>query len=193
MPQTGSRKILLFCAVLASLYFALPHTPAAWSAAPKKVATTINSSNMEYDANAQVVRFTGAVHVQRPDFELWADAMTVYLDATGQATGGAELSADMQAGDIDRIVAQGKVRMKNDDKTGTCDKATYYAKEDRFVMEGSPMLVDGKQSRVTGETITHYFNSNRSHVGRDAGVTFYAPDKTENGKKSGPAMEGLKP
>lgn len=186
----------LLAGALLGLALALQAAPciAAEAAAPgaKKVPTTINSSRMDYDADGQTVLFTGDVHVQRPDFELWSEKMTVYLDKStaGQAAGaeGGDAPTGMEAGDIDRIVAEGKVRMKSEDRSGTCDKATYYAKTDRFVMEGSPILRDAKQSTITGGTVVHYFESNRSEVLNNAGVTFFAPDKTER-SKSGPSVE----
>ena len=176
--------------------------------AENKVPTAITSGRMDYDANAQTVRFSGNVHVKRPDFELWSDSMTVYLEGSGksaskdESSGGSGIGSGMEAGDINRIVAIGKVRMKSEDKSGTCDKATYYAKEDRFVMEGSPVLKDSKQSTISGGSIVHYFNTNRSEVLNNAGVVFYAPDKTDakgngknenKGKKSGMSLDGLVP
>lgn len=159
------------------------HTLAAEKGAPgaKKVPTTIQSNRMEYDSTAQTVLFSGNVHVKRPDFELWAEKMTVYLEksgANGVASEGVG-SQGMEAGDIDRIVAEKKVRLKSADREGSCDKATYYAKEDKFVMEGSPRLWDNKQSSITGGLITHYLSTNKSEVQRNVGVTFYAPDKTD--------------
>lgn len=173
----------LFTAIL----FLPGHCWAAEAGAPKKVPTTINSGRMDYDANAQTVLFSGNVHVKRPDFELWSDKMTVYLDKSGGDSAASEdlSSTGMEAGDIDRIVAEGNVRMKSENRKGTCKKATYYTKTDRFVMEGSPVLMDDKQSTISGGTIVHYFGTNRSEVLRGAGVTFYAPDKTEESRKPG--------
>ncbi len=86
----------------------------------------------------------------------------------------------MEAGDIDRIVAEKNVRLKSEDREGTCNKATYYAKDDKFVMEGSPRLWDNKQSTITGGTVVHYLSTNKSEVLNNAGITFYAPDKTDS-------------
>lgn len=194
MRQKRSLTLFLALAALAACLFCTPLFAAAKAEAPKKVPTAITSARMDYDANVQTVRFTGNVHVKRPDFEMWSESMTVYLDDSGKGQGGdSELAAGMDAGDIDRIVAIGKVRLKSESRVGTCDKATYFAKEDRFLMEGAPVLKDGKQSTISGGRIVHYFSTNRSEVLQDPHVIFYAPDKTEGGKKNGPAMEGVKP
>jgi lipopolysaccharide export system protein LptA len=154
---------------------------AAQKAPARNLPTTITSGSMEYDANGQTVVFIGKVHVKRTDFELWADKMTVYLDKSGRPVASGENSptGGMEAGDIDRIVAEKNVRMTSNDKEGTCNKVTYYAKEDKFVMEGSPVLRDQKKSTITGGTVVHYLSANRSQVLDGGGVTFYAPDRTE--------------
>lgn len=148
----------------------------------KKIPTTIQSHRMEYDANAQTVLFSGNVHVKRTDFELWAEKMTVYLEKSGQKSASEEegTQGGMEAGDINRITAENNVRLKSQGREGSCQKATYYAREDKFVMEGSPRLWDSKQSTITGGTIVHYLSANRSEVLNSAGVTFYAPDKTDS-------------
>jgi lipopolysaccharide export system protein LptA len=143
-----------------------------------RIATLITSSRMDYDATAQTVLFSGNVHVTRPDFELWSDKMTVYLEKSSKTQAVPE-SGGMEAGDIDRIIAEGSVRMRSDKKRGTCDKATYYSKNEHFVMEGSPELRDERQSVITGGTIVHNFTTNHSEVLNTSKVVFYTPDKKE--------------
>ena len=165
--------VLTFCLLLI-----LPAWSIAAPAAQRKVPTNIQADNMEYNAASQTVVFSGNVHVTRPDFQLWSKKLTVYLKkspaAATASTGGTE---GMKAGDVDRLVAEGDVRIKSDDKSGECQKATYYADTEKVVMEGSPIL-RSPDSIVGGETITHYMNENRSHVGGRVNATFEAPDKT---------------
>jgi lipopolysaccharide export system protein LptA len=183
--MNGMNKALFFLCP-AFLLIALCPLYAAESPARGRVPTSINSGRMDYDAEAQIVSFSGSVHVQRPDFELWSSKLTVYLDKTGKKPSGAD-AGGMEAGDIDRIVAEGEVRMKSGNRQGTCDRATYYAKQDKFVMEGSPALRDSKQSVITGRTIVHYFSANHSEVLNNAGVVFYTPEKTD-GNEAGAGM-----
>jgi lipopolysaccharide export system protein LptA len=159
------------------------------SGIPRKVPTTITSNSMDYDANAQTLLFLGNVHVKRPDFELWSEKMTVYLDKSGKSNGSAAQSstAGMEAGNIERIVAEENVRLKSESNTGTSKKATYYAKEDKFVMEGNPVLKDNKQNTVTGTRIVHFLSSNRSQVIGGGMATFYSEDRTEEGGSPAPA------
>lgn len=175
-------RLHIFSAILLCLGFmSVAGYGHAAAPAQKQVPTNIKSAQMEYDADRQVVIFTGKVYVKRPDFELWSEKMTVYLDKTASSQNEQQNASEvggMQAGDIDRIVAEKNVRMKSEDKDGTCNKATYFAKEDKFVMEGSPVLRDSKQSTVTGGTVVHYLSRNHSEVLNGADVTFYAPDNT---------------
>ncbi len=176
-----------------------PDLAAAPQGATKKVPTTITSERMDYNAGDQTVLFLGDVHVKRPDFELWSKKMTVYLEKSGKGSEHSSQTASMggmEAGDIDHIVAEENVRLKSESNTGTCDKATYYAKEDKFVMEGNPVLRDSKQSVISGKTVVHYLSSNRSQViggpGRGVSATFYSEDRTEEGGSPlpGPVLPG---
>jgi lipopolysaccharide export system protein LptA len=177
--RMNKNTIMLFFLCPAFLLVLLHPLHAAENAARSRVPTSVNSGRMDYDAEAQIVSFSGDVHVQRPDFELWAAKMTVYLDKTGKKTVDAD-AGGMEAGEIDRIVAEGNVRMKSDKRRGTCERATYYARQDKFVMEGAPKLRDDRQNMITGNTIVHYFSNNHSEVLSNAGVIFYTPEKTNN-------------
>jgi len=174
------QKALLGCLLFCISLFFCSH--AALAAAPDKkttgkVPTNITAARMEYNANAQTVIFTGKVHVKRPDFELWSDKMTIYLDKSGKAPTANDDAGSMQAGEIDRIVAEKNVRMKSDTKQGSCDKATYFAKEDKLVMEGNPVLSDADKTQIRGKIVTHYISSNRSEISAVDAV-FFAPDRT---------------
>ena len=179
--------LLLFSLILSGQAVAAAPTG---QGAPKKIPTTITSGRMDYDANGQTVVFLGDVHVKRPDFELWSEKMTVYLDKSNKQSSSEGQTAGMEAGNIDHIVAEKNVRLKSENNSGTCDKATYYAKEDKFVMEGNPILRDNKQSTVKGSTIIHYLSTNRSQVMRGT-ATFYSEDRTEGGNSApAPKMPG---
>lgn len=186
----------IYCLVIMSAFLLSASALAAQPQAGTKqrVPTTITSNRMEYDATAQTVLFLGDVHVKRPDFELWSEKMTVYLDNSGKKeTEASQNIGGMEGGEIDRIVAEKNVRLKSENNTGTCDKATYYAKEDKFVMEGRPVLRDNKQSMVSGKSIIHYLSANRSQVVGGAVGTFYSEDHTEPGGTSSPtsALPGV--
>lgn len=179
-----------FLQIVCFLFFALGTAPATGEAAApvpaKTVPTKITASQMEYSADMQTVTFTGNVYVKRPDFELWSGSMVVYLDKNGENRKPEDAGSveSMKAGTINRIVAKSNVRMKSGDKEGTSQIATYYAKEDKFVMEGSPLLRE-KGNTIRGEVITHYIKANKSQVQHSVEVNFLAPDNTLPGIKPG--------
>ena len=174
-----------------ALFFLLCFASGA-AAAEATVPTNITAAKMEYNADKQTVVFTGSVHVKRPDFELWSDKLTVYLDrsATPAAPANDEVGG-MKAGRIDRIVAVGHVIMKSEDKKGTCGKATYYAAKDLFVMEDKPVLTQ-KDSVMAGRVVSHYIKAGRTEV-EDPEATFSAPDQTLSGNPLKPGARKEKP
>ncbi len=152
-------------------------TPAQPAEAQGTIATNIKADKVEYDAEKQTAVFSSNVYVQRPDFELWADKMTVYLKKSTKPAGDSAVGG-MEGGDIDKIVAERNVRMKREDKSGTSQKATYYADSEKIVFEGSPVLLS-KDSRVSGETIIHHMQENRSEILRGANIIFKTQDNSD--------------
>ena len=175
---TGLLPVFLLFAL-----FAAAQAHAAPASPERKVPTNIQSDSMEYNAAAQTVVFSGNVHVTRPDFELWSKTLTVYLKKNPNASADTSGAESMRAGDIDRLVAAGNVRLKSEDKSGECQTLTYYADTEKVVMEGSPVLRD-PDSVIRSNVITHYMKTNQSHAGGGrVDATFQAPDKT--GKNAG--------
>ena len=162
---------MLFCLL------AMPNGYAATPAPKKDVPTNIKADKMDYNADTQTVVFTGKVFVKRPDFELSSSLLTVYLKKSGKKAESEDSLGGMDAGDIDRIVAQKNVIMKSEDKEGRCQTATFYADSNKFIMEGSPVLRD-KENTIRGSKIVHYMDTNRSEVLGGVEANFLAPDKT---------------
>lgn len=134
----------------------------------KDVETRIQADKMTYLAGQQRAVFEDKVHVMRPDFQLWADTLTVHMKepaktAEGTAEGGS-LPQGMAAGDVDKLVAAGNVRMSSEGgRSGSCSKATYLVDQGVLRMEGNPRVSDGENT-ISGETILYYTRENRSEV-----------------------------
>ncbi|MEG2140760.1 MAG: lipopolysaccharide transport periplasmic protein LptA [Bilophila sp.] len=161
--------LALLCASLFSPVSTVWAAPKTTPPKPdKNLETRITSDQLTYLAEKQRIVFEKNVHVQRPDFKLWADRLTVYLKPPkeGQAQKNASkggLPEGMAAGDVDRIVAEHQVRMESEGRIGTSDKATYTLDDGVVLMEGNPRLTDGDNT-VTGETIRYFTEENRSEV-----------------------------
>lgn len=158
---------LLSLTMAAAVAFPVPtacaQPKAAANPAQKSVPTTVTAQRMQYDANKQSVVFEGDVYVKRPDFELWSVKLTLHLGKSKEGKSGGDVPGGMDAGEIERIVAEKNVRMVREGRNGTCQKATYTTNDGLMVMEGSPVLFD-KENVVKGEVIYFYTRENRSEV-----------------------------
>ncbi len=162
----------LFCLALLcpGQGFAAAPTPAKGS------NTRIISEKMTYDANKNHVVFEGNVHVTRPTMEIWSDILTVTLDDSGKKNASSRPnSLGVGGGKVDRIVAEKNVRIKQDNKTGTCGKATYYVNAGKIVMEQNPVIIDG-ENRIKGRIINYFTESGWSEVIGDVDVQFTTDD-----------------
>jgi lipopolysaccharide export system protein LptA len=132
-----------------------------------QIPVKIVSDKMEYSQGDNAVIFTGNVHVDRSDFELWSDKLTVFMQATPGDTAQTSVGPNASRGasrDIEKLLAEGNVRIQRDQQTGTSGKATYWTKKGVIVMEGNPVLKDGQGSSITGEKITYYLQEDRGVV-----------------------------
>jgi lipopolysaccharide export system protein LptA len=169
--------IFIVCLIVCSAFA----EAAEWKEASRVVPTGIRADRMEYNANGQLVVFNGNVYVKRPDFELRAAKVTIYLERTSikNDSSPSKTAQSMQPGDIKSIVAEKSVRITSNDKEGSCQKATYYVKTDKFVMEGNPLLKDKDRSSIAGTVIVHFFKANRSEV-QNPQATFFTQEAVDN-------------
>jgi Uncharacterized protein conserved in bacteria len=163
--------LCLFCMLAGQALAAAPAT--------NRVPTNIKSAQMNYDADRQTVTFTGKVHVTRPDFQLWSEKLTVFLDKSNKSAGSGDEMGGMGAGDIKVIVAEKNVHIKSEQNEAHCQKGTFTVAKDEFKLEGNPRLRGKDNNTVTGNIIYHYVKENRSVVSGGAEVNFLAPDNSK--------------
>lgn len=150
----------------------------------RDVETRITADKLTYSADKQQATFETGVHVQRPDFQLWANRLVVYLKPAPKEAEGKKgsLPEGMAGGDVDRLEAIGNVRMAAEpNRSGTCSKAIYTASDGVLRMEGDPRVSDGENT-VTGEVIRYFTRENRSEVQggkRRVEAVFSTPSKTQ--------------
>lgn len=159
----------------------------------REVPTDVTAMRMTYDAGKQQVTFEGGVKVVRPDFELDADRLIIYLKNKPKTAETAEAAqqddplAGMSGGDVDKLVALGNVKMRKDGRTGDCGKATYYLDRELLVMEQNPVLRDG-ENNIRGQVINFYVGENRSEVlggkGEPVRATFKSSGQNQSGGKN---------
>lgn len=137
-----------------------------WSAfawAEQQVPVKITSDTMRYSQNNDEVVFSGSVHVIRLDVELWSNTLTVLLEKQKTARQSTDPLAAQQ-GSIKKIIAKGDVRIKaENNRSGTCGRATYEAASEILTLEDTPVLREGRNT-IQGEVIKLYLRENRSEV-----------------------------
>jgi lipopolysaccharide export system protein LptA len=123
----------------------------------------ITADRLSADNAKNSVTFEGAVHAKQGDVTLNADRIF------------AEYSKS--AGAIEKIVADGNVRVSQTGRTATAARAVFYNLEQRIVLSGNTVLTQGENT-LKGETVTIFLRENRSVVsggeggGRVTGVIY---------------------
>ncbi|WP_035586799.1 lipopolysaccharide transport periplasmic protein LptA [Hippea jasoniae] len=87
--------------------------------------------------------FSGNVVVVRGDTTLKADKMKVYKN--------------LKNGDISKIVCIGHVVITKQDKKAVANRATYFAAEDKVVLEGNAHVYSNKNS-ISSDLIVYYLD-----------------------------------
>ena len=122
---------------------------------PSRIPVKISSDRMTYDESGKVVSFVGNVVAEHGKLTLWADRLSAYLASKTDK----KFSADS----VDRIVAEGNVKVKKESTEGTCGMLTYFVDRQLLRMEDQPLLQDGPNS-LAGEIINFHIKENRSEV-----------------------------
>ncbi len=107
--------------------------------------TVITSESLMFDYGRSTCVFEGDVVVTEPRVKLECDKLYVFFDATNN---------------VDSVVATDAVKVTQENKVGTCDKAVYTSKTGAIVMTGNATLRRGRDS-INGDEITIYVNSEK--------------------------------
>lgn len=152
------------------------------------VPTTVLADSMAYDESKRTVTFRNDVHVTRENMELWSDTLTVHMHPAASTGNGKtrDSAAVPGTGDVKRIVAQGHVRMKSDNRTGTCETAIYEADKEMLILKGNPVLSEPER-QLTGSEIRYYIKDGHSECiskpGERVKAVFIGRQPPEQGSK----------
>ena len=177
-----NKRLVVFILVLTVLYAAAAVVSAAPSA-PRKANSnlpiTIKSNELSADNKGKIAVFTGKVVAKQGDVTIFCDRMTVYYGAV--------------QGDVEKIEADGNVRIVQENRTGLAAHAVYDSKEGKVILTGgTPRVMQGADT-VTGEIITYFLDDERSSVSGNsaAGVrveaTIFPKSKNDARPKKGNA------
>jgi len=140
--------------------------------APTQAPVKITADRMTYVEKDRKVTFSGNVQAEHEGLRLWAATLSAYFTEAGK-------NAKDMSDNIDRIVADGGVKMKKDKSEGSCRTLTYFVKDGMLRMEGEPVLSDSANT-VSGEVIKFYLKDSRSEVlggqGKRVEAVFHVPE-----------------
>lgn len=109
----------------------------------------ITADRLEADDAAKTLIFIGNAVAKQADITIRGDRLTIYTAAGGS--------------DVERIVAEGNVRIDQGQRLATSGRAEYLRVEERIVLTGSPRVSEGQNS-VQGQEIVLFLKDNRSVV-----------------------------
>ena len=141
--------------ILSSLILWVCAASAVHAAPQKRTGTsnlpiTIKSNDLAADNKGKTAIFSGKVVAKQGDVTIFCDRMTVYYGAT--------------QGDVDKIEADGNVRIVQENRTGSAAHAVYESRQGRITLTGgSPKVMQGADT-VSGEIITYFIDDERSSV-----------------------------
>jgi lipopolysaccharide export system protein LptA len=124
---------------------------------------TITSARLNYTDAERKIFLDGGVTAKGSDTTLTAQQMTVFLRSRSESRTAA---GPATPGQVERIVAEGKVVIAQPTRHATGDRLVYTAVEDKFVVTGgssggTPSIFDAERGKITGDSLTFYRHDDR--------------------------------
>jgi lipopolysaccharide export system protein LptA len=143
-----------------------------------------NRSKLLKGTEKDLVQFSGNVVATQGERVIQSDTLQVYFKKKAEGQGAAAGDA-AKAGDIDRIVAKGNVRITEKERIVTGEQAVFHSDEQRIVVTGNPVMREGNNV-ITGDRVVVLLDENRGVVegttGKRVTATIY-PDESKGKKK----------
>src|ERR1035437_1594243 len=143
----------------------------------KATPVRITSARLNYaDAERKIV-LGGGVTAKSSDATLTGQEMTVFLLPQSQTRQSPATAGPGTAGQVERIVAEGKVVIAQPTRHATGDRLVYTAADDKFVLTGGsssgpPSIFDAERGKITGDSLTFFRHDDRVLVeGRETSPT----------------------
>ncbi len=130
----------------------------------------IQAGRLEADHGSQVVRFVGNVIVLQDDAALNCDILLLYYQAAEKPEPPAgEQAADPlgqlpeTSGEIERLIALGRVRLVQGERQATAGRAEYNHEQQTITLTDNPLVMQGPNS-ISGSTILIHVPNQRVEV-----------------------------
>lgn len=122
----------------------------------------ITADRMEAFNEKNMVVFSGQAKAVQGDITLHTDRLVIFYKKKGQ-TKKSDIPQMGESGGLDRIEAQGKVKVQQKQMTATGDEAVYYQDTAQIIMTGNALLQDGK-NKVSGCRVVIFIDEGRGKV-----------------------------
>jgi lipopolysaccharide export system protein LptA len=152
------------------------------ASAPSSKPMAIKSGSMTVKNLDQRVVFDRDVTITKGDMDLHADRVEVILTRPAESGGehapaGAVGPAGLSEENIERIEAEGRVKVVQGKKTATADHAVYHRAEETIVLTGRPESWE-EGVRIQGSKITILLKEQRSIV-EESRVVIYPEQESD--------------
>jgi lipopolysaccharide export system protein LptA len=145
-------KLLLTISILICLA-ALPLLAASVGNAGGKdrssLPISIKANQLSVDNVAKMAVYTGKVMAKQGDITIYSDKMSIYYGD--------------EKGEVEKIEADGNVRILQENRIGFASHAVYESKKGRITLTGNPRVTQGADS-ITGTTIIYLIDEDKSFV-----------------------------
>jgi lipopolysaccharide export system protein LptA len=151
---------------------------AAVAGRPSKppTVTRMTSADLLYRGNLTqpTAEFTGGVLLNNIDGTIQSDTVTAFMKPSASVATPTQKkdAATLFSGGVERILAQGNVRLQQTGRTGTGTRLTYTAADGAFNLTGTadtpPKIMDGNRGSITGASLLF-------HSGDDSVIVAGAP------------------
>ena len=151
----------IFSHVGLALFLALPFTTLAAQNSPsgKEEPILITADNLVIDSPDNSAVFSGNARAVQGGTVVTADKLTIFMAKDKKGTPADQEAQKDQGADlqnIERIVAEGQVKIVLDDRVATTEKAVYHAAEKKLVLTGPGTMMTSGKDQVVGRMITFY-------------------------------------
>ena len=151
------RRILLVCAIFFIVTSAHAQ-PAMPDIASRKEKIHISAKNLMVDGEGKYGEFSGNVRVTQGSTVITSDRLRIlYKARQGKKTASGEDT-------IEKIIAEGRVRITLDDKVAETDQAVYTTADQILVLSGANSKVSMGNNSISGNQITLYRADGRIKV-----------------------------
>lgn len=130
----------------------------------------ITADRMEVRQEEKIVTFEGHVVVKQDDAVITGNRLKVVGLSTDKEDKSAKKVNKADKGDsagmaekIDYIEVEGDVKVTQQDRIATADKAIFYQQDQKIILRGHPTVTKGKD-KIEGSVITIFLQQNRSVV-----------------------------